>query len=140
MNPKRTFEKVIVHCSDTPDDSPAAFDVHDIRRWHKRRGWSDCGYHWVVTRAGEVQAGRPEKLIGAHCRGQNYSSIGVCLVGREAFEKVQLERLRDIFFRIKKDYKIDIPDWYCHNEFTTGKTCPGFSGGFLRAWLLQSIE
>lgn len=140
MITKRTFEKVIVHCSATPDDSSVEFDVNDIRRWHKRRGWSDCGYHWVITRGGLLQRGRDEILVGAHCRGENYRSVGVCLVGSETYEKTQMDRLIELFYSIKNDYKIGVENWYCHNEFTTSKTCPGFSGSFLRNFILESVK
>lgn len=52
-----------------------------IRQWHLDKGWSDIGYHYVITRSGDIQAGREESLIGAHARGVNANSVGVCLVG-----------------------------------------------------------
>lgn len=56
-------------------------DADTIRQWHLDKGWSDIGYHYVITRSGEVQAGREESLIGAHARGVNANSVGICLVG-----------------------------------------------------------
>lgn len=53
----------------------------DIRRWHRQRGFSDIGYHFVVRLDGTIEAGRPLELPGAHCRGHNLRSIGVCYVG-----------------------------------------------------------
>jgi N-acetyl-anhydromuramyl-L-alanine amidase AmpD len=39
------------------------------------------GYHYVVRRDGQVEPGRPEWLIGAHCLHHNRHSIGVCYEG-----------------------------------------------------------
>lgn len=56
--------------------------VDVIRRWHvDGNGWSDVGYHYVIDRRGRVENGRDEMLPGAHTRGHNSDSIGVCLVG-----------------------------------------------------------
>lgn len=53
----------------------------EIREWHKAKGWQDIGYHYVITRDGEKQFGRGESIAGAHARGYNSESIGICLVG-----------------------------------------------------------
>ena len=77
MSCNRAIDTIIVHCSATPAgrDNSAA----DIRRWHRQRGFSDIGYHFVVRLDGTIEAGRPLELPGAHCRGHNLRSIGVCL-------------------------------------------------------------
>ena len=77
---ERPVTELIVHCSATP----AGRDVTaaDIRRWHKEeRGFADIGYHFVVRLDGKVECGRPLANIGAHCRGHNSRSVGVCYVG-----------------------------------------------------------
>lgn len=69
---------VVVHHSAT--DSTATID--DIRRVHRDdRGWDDIGYHWIVNPRGEILRGRPEHDAGAHCKGLNESSIGICCIG-----------------------------------------------------------
>ena len=45
------------------------------------RGWRDIGYHNVIRRSGVLEAGRPIVEAGAHVKGHNKNSIGVCLVG-----------------------------------------------------------
>ncbi len=50
----RTINKLIVHCSDTPNDRFVSVD--DIRKWHvEENGWSDIGYHYVIYRNGDVK-------------------------------------------------------------------------------------
>ncbi|KGN97703.1 hypothetical protein HQ36_05355 [Porphyromonas gingivicanis] len=75
----RAIEKIIVHCSATPPEQDIG--VAEIRSWHQERGWCDVGYHYVVRRDGSIEVGRAEELVGAHCRGYNRTSIGICYVG-----------------------------------------------------------
>jgi N-acetyl-anhydromuramyl-L-alanine amidase AmpD len=61
----------------------------EIREWHVvGNGWRDIGYNYVITRDGDVQNGRDtdrdgdvDEEIGAHAKGFNTNSIGICLVG-----------------------------------------------------------
>lgn len=76
----RPIDTIIVHCSATP---PSMSDVgaEEIDRWHKERGWDGIGYHVVIRRDGKREDGRPLEKPGAHARGHNANSIGVCLIG-----------------------------------------------------------
>lgn len=75
----REITKIIIHCSAT--NAELDVGVREIREWHKHRGYTDIGYHYVIRRDGTVEAGRPVDYIGAHCKGYNKNSIGVCWVG-----------------------------------------------------------
>ena len=75
----RTINEIIVHCTATPEGKD--YTVDDITRWHKERGFKTIGYHYVVYRDGSVHEGRPLAEVGAHCKGHNAHSIGVCYVG-----------------------------------------------------------
>lgn len=79
MLPRTATDFLVVHCSATP--ASADIGVAEIRRWHRRRGWLDVGYHFVVRRDGTLETGRPVWAAGAHARGVNRRSIGLCLVG-----------------------------------------------------------
>jgi hypothetical protein len=70
---------IVIHCSATPADRDITEE--EIRRWHKKRGWRDIGYHVVIRRGGMVEFGRPLDVRGAHVRGRNHDSVGVCLIG-----------------------------------------------------------
>ena len=78
---RRNITKIIVHCSATPEGEDKT--VADIRADHKKQGWSDIGYHYVVYRDGTVHNGRDVDIQGAHCgdNGGNIGSIGVCYIG-----------------------------------------------------------
>ncbi|MEG0559997.1 MAG: N-acetylmuramoyl-L-alanine amidase [Muribaculaceae bacterium] len=75
----RKIDKIIVHCSATPEGRNVT--TADIKQWHIERGFNDIGYHYVIYLDGSVHRGRAESIVGAHCSGQNATSIGVCYVG-----------------------------------------------------------
>lgn len=69
---------IVVHHSATANDA----SIDDIRNVHvEERGWDDIGYHWLIDHEGIIRQGRREHLIGAHCKGLNDQSIGVCCIG-----------------------------------------------------------
>lgn len=55
--------------------------VVEIDECHRREGYLSCGYHFVIKRDGKVEPGRCRDEVGAHARGYNDRSVGVCLVG-----------------------------------------------------------
>ena len=105
----RHINKVIIHCSATPEGRDISLDT--IRQWHIKRGWSDIGYHYVILINGTIQEGRPVERAGAHCKGHNANSIGVCYVGgvdedmkpkdtRTAAQKIAMQKLLRILTRV----------------------------------------
>ena len=75
----REINKVVIHCSATKPSMDIC--AEEIRQWHKERGWNDIGYHDVIRRDGTLEKGRDISIAGAHAKGHNFSSIGVCLIG-----------------------------------------------------------
>lgn len=75
----RKIDTIVIHCSATPEGR--AVSVSTIRNWHLKRGWRDIGYHYVIGLNGEIWPGRPVSQKGAHVRGHNTGSIGICYVG-----------------------------------------------------------
>ena len=135
----RPVSEIIVHCSATRPDWMAGSSVQakrdEIRRWHTSapRNWSDIGYHYVIDRDGSGADGRPLERIGAHVRGRNTGSIGVCLLGghgsseRDQFsdnftpeQDAALRRLIDSLQRELGPLKVT-----GHNQYAA-KACPGF--------------
>jgi N-acetyl-anhydromuramyl-L-alanine amidase AmpD len=55
--------------------------MEQLDKMHKARGWKCCGYHYYITRDGQLHFGRPEEMVGAHARHYNAHSIGVCYEG-----------------------------------------------------------
>lgn len=81
----RNITKIILHCSATKEGR--AFTTADIDEWHRQRGFLDrasgkhIGYHFVIYLDGSIHVGRPESSVGAHCKGHNSESIGICYIG-----------------------------------------------------------
>lgn len=139
MTQRAHTDFIAVHCSATRPSQQ--IDVEDIRKWHKAKGWSDVGYHYVITRAGRVQKGREEDRVGAHVEGYNGRSIGICLVGgvsEEDFNKpennftpLQMTALRNLLEQLAKRYPGAVVQG--HRDFpNVKKACPSFD---VRAWL-----
>ena len=63
-----------------PDQQSSAAQIDS---WHRKDNhWKlGIGYHYVVRRNGEIEPGRPEYMVGAHCLHHNSHSIGVCYEG-----------------------------------------------------------
>lgn len=78
LNPSKV-KYIVVHCSDTMEGKD--FRASDIERWHKERGFETIGYHFVVDLDGLIERGRPLNMEGAHVKGYNNVSIGVCYIG-----------------------------------------------------------
>lgn len=55
--------------------------IEDVDRIHRKRGYACIGYHYYITRDGELHGGRPIEYIGAHAKGHNKDTIGICLEG-----------------------------------------------------------
>ena len=135
----RAIGKIIIHCAATPEGKD--FTTADIDRWHRARGFEGIGYHYVIYRDGSVHAGRAEERVGAHCKGHNGDSIGVCYIGgcsvdgktpkdtRTAAQKAALERL-------VRELKGRYPHAtiHGHGEFAA-KACPSFD---VRSWLRET--
>ncbi len=125
----RDIDKIIVHCSATPEgrDISAA----TIDKWHKERGWSGIGYHFVVKLDGTIEYGRMVDKVGAHCKGHNSNSIGVCYIGgvdsdmnaKDTRTNEQVATLLELIRILKKMHPgVEV---FGHRDFST-KECPSF--------------
>lgn len=128
--------KVILHCSATKDKGDL-IGAKQIDSWHRAKGWVAIGYHYVIRRSGVLELGRKEEDQGAHTRGMNANSLGVCLIGTSDFEFEQIITLKELYKDIKKRWSIDSYSWYCHSEFSS-KTCPNIPPEIMRE-LLRAV-
>lgn len=119
----KNIEYLIIHCSDTPDkEKLSALDIHKM---HIGFGWDGIGYHKIIRKDGKVEDGRPEYWTGAHVKGFNDRSLGVCLIGRKKFTKRQFTSLKKVLVLWKKKYPRAVI--LGHKECVkTHKTCPNF--------------
>ena len=127
----RDLNRIILHCSATREGKD--FSVDTIRDWHvKGNGWSDIGYHWVIRLDGSIEVGRPLEKSGAHTKGENKDSVGVCYIGgldedgkpKDTMNPEQEKAWRMIVLSLRTLYGNHITI-HGHNEFAS-KACPSF--------------
>ena len=126
----RHIDLIVVHCSATRCDR--SFPVTALIRCHADR-FGFTGYHYYITRDGTTYQTRHEQLIGAHAKGYNSHSLGVCYEGgldeqgnaADTRTRAQKRALLRLLRRLKKEHPDarilghrDLPDVH--------KDCPCF--------------
>lgn len=125
----RSINKIIIHCSATPEGR--AVSVQEIDKWHRDRGFRCIGYHYVIGLEGQIEIGRPVEQSGAHCSGYNTDSIGICYIGgldsagkpkdtRTPAQRLALKQLVQLLKRAYPEASV-----HGHREFAN-KSCPCF--------------
>lgn len=123
--------KIIVHCSATREGDDS-INAEVIDRWHKARGWKGIGYHFVILLDGKIETGRMINKCGAHTKGYNCSSIGICYIGgvekdgktpKDTRTPEQIASMLELLRVLRKMY----PDAkiHSHRDFAP-KACPSF--------------
>lgn len=121
---KRKVNLIVWNCSDS--DNQLHDNVETITKWHIERGFATIGYHFLITKDGRVHKGRDIDAVGAHAKGYNSHSIGICLTGRDKFSKEQKKALKELTERLLDSYNLDWTNVKLHNELDVNKTCPNF--------------
>ena len=75
----RKIDLIVIHCSATRADRSLTLD--DLEMQHRRRGFNGTGYHYYIRKDGTVHLTRPIERIGAHVKGFNSNSVGICYEG-----------------------------------------------------------
>ena len=119
-------------------------DVEYLNRLHLARGWRGIGYHKVILGPyptyvswarnqpredldGAIKQGRQDHISGAHCRGHNTTSLGICVVGHldaHAPTERQYEALVDACVRLCRRHGLHACNIYGHKELRPTR-CPG---------------
>lgn len=135
--PKRPVTKTFIHCSDS--DYPQHDNVETIRQWHTSKDprdpskpWRDIGYHFVITKDGQVHAGRDLELIPAAQAGHNTGTIAICVTGKKEFSDAQRDGLVEFCEEISSAYR-GAMTFHGHCEVDPGRTCPNFD---YKEWLM----
>ena len=143
---KNSPKRVFLHCSATPDypENENKFDLFgaaDIDAWHRKQGWAEIGYHFVIRRTGVIEGGeRHWSEYGAHVKGQNKDTLGVCYIGTRWPTLKQSNALIAVFAMIWEKFGIHPDNWFGHYEFDKRKTCPGISMHVVRELLELELE
>lgn len=132
LDTARQVSEIIVHCAATPEGRD--YTVADIRAWHKQRGFSDVGYHYVIYRDGRIMLGRPVGQVGAHVEGHNTGTIGISYIGgvsadgktaKDTRTAAQRASLLWLAAQLRAKHR-GIKKVTGHNEYAA-KACPSFS-------------
>ncbi|MFC5509249.1 peptidoglycan-binding protein [Bosea massiliensis] len=131
LSTARPISTLFIHCAATAEGKD--YTVADIRAWHKARGWSDIGYHYVVYRDGSIQPGRPIGQVGAHVEGHNTGSVGIVYVGGVAKDgktakdtRTPAQRASLLWLTKQLVAKHGVKRVRGHNE-VAAKACPSFT-------------
>jgi len=135
----RKLDRIILHCTATPEGRHV--DVDTIRVWHKARGWSDVGYHFIIYIDGSVHSGRDVSKTGAHVAGHNATTIGVVYVGgtdaagkaKDTMNAAQETAFVNLVKHLRDEY--GPLTLHGHNEYAA-KACPSFNVKQKFAWLV----
>ncbi len=141
--------QLLVHCSATgPSHDIGAAEISRLHTsakskmvyWNgdriRGRGWSKIGYHFVIRQNGRLEFGRHPDEVGAHARGHNRTSVGICLIGglnadglpQPTYTAPQLSTLRELIRTLHMAY----PDAEVlgHRDLPgVSKSCPCFDAG-----------
>lgn len=137
-----TIDLLVLHHAKTPNGS-SRYGAADVDKWHKekdfRRGLQQVevfqpqfryiGYHGLILVSGELIHGRAENEIGAHAKGVNQRSLGICMMGTDKFTKAQWETLSKVVYAFRMVYMGEVIG---HRDHNPEKRCPGFD---VNAWL-----
>lgn len=163
----RDIRLLLVHCSASPNgkslfvgksgDANFKTPIQVIDDWHRARGFhrddaarrrlnpdlTSIGYHFVIYTNGVIVTGRHTDEVGAHCQGLNAKSIGICMIGTDAFTAAQWDSLAFLQGSLAKQYPQAA--WRGHRDMSPDKnkngivepfewlkTCPGFD---VSTWL-----
>jgi len=134
---KVPVQEVVLHTAATPGDWWKGKDIEDViatfDQWHRARGFRKIGYHRVFMPDGTMGKGRSLYETGAHVKGKNAGTIGLCMVpikthkGIKTFETYFTEAQRKAVKGYIKELNelTDIKRVTGHNQFSP-KECPGF--------------
>ena len=144
----RKIDRIIIHRS-----SSLFGDASLIDKWHRERGFDEIGYHFVILNGyttgtslkikqpqfwldGQVQRGRDIEKIGAHAKGFNTGSIGICLIGERQFTRHQFGRL----FLLIRNLMADYPNAQIvgHGELMDAD-CPHIDMGWMREMITTNF-
>ena len=127
----RVITLLVIHCSAIKPDQTSS--AAQIDTWHRQRGFHlGIGYHYVIRRNGEIEPGRPEWMVGAHCLNHNAHSIGICYEGgldirgqpddtRTAAQKATMRQLlEDLHKRYPRALVVG------HRDLSHDRDCPCF--------------
>jgi hypothetical protein len=144
------IKRIVIHCS-----ASSWGDRTIIDQWHRERGWRCIGYHYVILNGhrernsvytpgndGRLEIGRQlnndpwieANEVGAHVKGYNLDSVGICLIGQDGKHTYnQLHAALKLVRGLLKSFDLIAKDVVGHFELSPAKTCPDIDMEAFRA-------
>lgn len=150
--PKMSINAIIIHCAATPNGR--FHTIKDIDSWHgpgrieqKKRPFKrfsgfikkhqphlkHVGYHYVIRTDGVLECGRSLAEVGAHARGFNARSIGICLIGTDKFTQAQWTSLKSLVLTLQQSLP-KLNQVIGHLDVASYKMCPCFD---VKQWVKE---
>lgn len=141
----RKIDEIILHHTWRPTarEYKGEQTVKAIYDFHvKNQGWSDIGYHFLIAPDGAIWAGRPIENAGAHTRGRNAHSVGVCLIGNFDEEELTARQRTSLIVTLSallQRFKLTPQEINFHRDYAPYKSCPGMKldKAIVRAWVSE---
>ena len=138
----RKINMIVVHCTATRSNQD--YTVDQLRHDHVVvNRWRFIGYHFYIRKDGTVYATRPLERMGAHARGFNAYSIGICYEGgldehghyADTRTAAQKQAMAALIKRLKQQFP-GITQLWGHRDLPgVQKACPCFDASELRGLL-----
>lgn len=138
-----SIDTIVIHTTATQENQEVTIEQIDM--WHKKRGWDMVGYHYVVDLQGKIHKGRCITQVGAHVKGHNKTSIGICYVGgldengdaKDTLRPIQKNAIGFMLLALKAVLQQPMVV-KGHKEFTN-KACPCFEVKDKFAWEIEKL-
>jgi len=117
------IDKIILH--DSGSDFKKDDNIEAIAKRYSSEGFYEIGYHFFIDSKGNVFTGRNISLIGKHCNLENFSSIGICLSGKNVFSDIQIDSTVKLIKKLCCSYAIKLDNIFPHKHFEKNN-CPNF--------------
>jgi hypothetical protein len=133
--PLHTPSRITIHHTVTPtyDTLGTAARLRQIQSYHQVvRGWCDIGYHFLVSRDGQLWQGAPDELRqGIHTANANDGNVGIAFLGNYETDQpttTSLVGAQGLIQWLSDTYGIALDDQHLlgHLDHPTASTlCPG---------------
>ncbi len=140
----RKITMIVIHCSATRSNRD--YTVQQLYHDHVEvNHWRFIGYHYYIRRNGRVEATRPLERMGAHAKGHNAYSIGICYEGgldaeghiADTRTPEQKKAMAELIIHLKQQFPA-IVQLVGHRDLPgVQKACPCFDATTLRKYLWQ---
>ena len=131
-NPMGRISRITIHhdameASGIRQASESRRRLADIQRAHMGNGWADIGYHYAIDPMGNVWAGRPVQLQGAHVKDWNENNLGIMVMGNFMHERPTPQALASLARLVSSEsarYRVSSSNIRTHRELSP-TACPG---------------